>query len=217
MTTPTLSQVGGQHLEYVYLSALTGDPQYRARVERIRAFLRDIPKPDGLYLKNVYVEEQESKGLSDMSTLAKSAGHFYSYLLKSYLQSGGRDETALEMYKEAMDAAERMQLITVSNRSGLAYARNYHPSERKYGDYMNYDACYLGGMLVQGYKLMGTTRTELRRAERHWRLAGELTETCHQASNGTVTRLPPHHFYFTPHEDATNVRHDHKHKVFHLR
>lgn len=44
-----LAELGTLHLEFAYLSDITGKPDYRERVEKIHEFLRDVPKVDGLY------------------------------------------------------------------------------------------------------------------------------------------------------------------------
>jgi hypothetical protein len=44
-----LSEVGTLHLEFAYLSDVTGDPVYRAKVDHIRRVIQSMDKPRGLY------------------------------------------------------------------------------------------------------------------------------------------------------------------------
>lgn len=44
-----LSEIGTLHLEFSYLSDITGNPVYREKVDRVRKVLRDTDKPRGLY------------------------------------------------------------------------------------------------------------------------------------------------------------------------
>ncbi|XP_070139077.1 mannosyl-oligosaccharide alpha-1,2-mannosidase IA isoform X3 [Drosophila bipectinata] len=44
-----LSEFGTLHLEFAYLSDITGNPLYRERVQTIRQVLKEIEKPKGLY------------------------------------------------------------------------------------------------------------------------------------------------------------------------
>lgn len=44
-----LAEIGTLHLEFTYLSDVTGNPVYRERVLNIRQLLKDIQKPNGLY------------------------------------------------------------------------------------------------------------------------------------------------------------------------
>lgn len=44
-----LSELGTLHLEFAYLSDVTGNPIYREKVDKIRAVISNIDKPNGLY------------------------------------------------------------------------------------------------------------------------------------------------------------------------
>jgi len=44
-----LSEVGTLHLEFAYLSDVTGDPTYRMKVDNIRRVIQGMDKPRGLY------------------------------------------------------------------------------------------------------------------------------------------------------------------------
>lgn len=44
-----LSEFGTLHLEFVYLSDITGNDIYRQKVEHIRQFVRSLDRPNGLY------------------------------------------------------------------------------------------------------------------------------------------------------------------------
>lgn len=44
-----LSEFGTLHLEFAYLSDITGNPVYRQKVENIRTILKELEKPKGLY------------------------------------------------------------------------------------------------------------------------------------------------------------------------
>lgn len=44
-----LSEFGTLHLEFSYLSDITGNPVYKKKVENIRMILKELEKPKGLY------------------------------------------------------------------------------------------------------------------------------------------------------------------------
>ena len=44
---------------------------------------------------------------------------FYEYLLKAYVQSGGKDEEAKKLYNEALEAIDNKLLL--KSKSGLTY------------------------------------------------------------------------------------------------
>lgn len=54
-----LSEIGTLHLEFAYLSDVTGNPAYRERVETIRQVLKDVEKPKGLYPN--YINQKTAK------------------------------------------------------------------------------------------------------------------------------------------------------------
>jgi len=70
---------------------------------------------------------------------------FYEYLLKAYIQGGGVDIEARQMYDDAMDAFEKNGLIRYS-KSGLMYfaEMKYDRIESK----MDHLACFAGKFRV---------------------------------------------------------------------
>ena len=44
-----MSEFGTLHMEFAYLSDITGDPTYTNLVERIRNVIHDAPRPKKLY------------------------------------------------------------------------------------------------------------------------------------------------------------------------
>ncbi|XP_078034394.1 mannosyl-oligosaccharide 1,2-alpha-mannosidase IB-like [Augochlora pura] len=44
-----LSEIGTMHLEFNYLSDITGNPVYKSKVENVRKVLKNLEKPKGLY------------------------------------------------------------------------------------------------------------------------------------------------------------------------
>jgi mannosyl-oligosaccharide alpha-1,2-mannosidase len=54
-----LAEFGTLHLEFMYLSEVTGYPIFREKALAIRKFLKDIEKPNGLYWNYVNVNTGE--------------------------------------------------------------------------------------------------------------------------------------------------------------
>lgn len=44
-----LSEIGTMHLEFTYLSDITGNPVFKSKVENVRKVLKNLEKPKGLY------------------------------------------------------------------------------------------------------------------------------------------------------------------------
>ncbi|OTF77171.1 hypothetical protein BLA29_008116, partial [Euroglyphus maynei] len=99
-----LSEFGSHHLEYTYLSDMTGDRRFRDRVQRIRAVVKNAEKQNGLYL--LMLDEETGRWSDNKASLGALGDSFYEYLIKSYVQSGHRDRQSLQMYIDAMDAID---------------------------------------------------------------------------------------------------------------
>ncbi|CAG9136868.1 unnamed protein product [Plutella xylostella] len=119
-----LSEIGTLHMEFTYLSAVTGNEEYKNKVDRIREVLNNIEKPDGLY-PNFINPRSGQWGQRHMS-LGALGDSFYEYLLKAWLVSNQGDAEARVMFDEAMEAAlDKMLRVSPS---GLSYL-----VELKYG------------------------------------------------------------------------------------
>lgn len=151
------------HLEFAYLSDITGNPVYRELVERVRQVLKDIEKPKGLYpilldsttgdwgnRKCLLFFLNKLTGFPRPKLIVLSLEHislgalgdsFYEYLLKSWIQSNQTDNATREMYDEAM-VANMEHMIHTSNTS-LIYTSDLifdEPTQYR----MQHLACFIG-------------------------------------------------------------------------
>jgi len=117
-----LAEFGTLHLEFTYLSRITGDPVYANKVNRVREVMRSSDKPNGLYPN--YMDPRSGTWGQQHVSLGALGDSFYEYLLKSWIMSGKTDMNARKMYDEAMKAIEPA-LIRKSN-SGLTYLAIYN-------------------------------------------------------------------------------------------
>ncbi|KAF7487675.1 Mannosyl-oligosaccharide alpha-1, 2-mannosidase IA [Sarcoptes scabiei] len=107
-----LSEFGSHHLEYIYLSDMTNDHRFSDRVNRIRDVVNKTERPDGMYL--LMIDNINGRWTDNKASMGALGDSFYEYLIKSYIQSGMKNQNALRMYLEAMDAIDRSGMI---NRS----------------------------------------------------------------------------------------------------
>lgn len=155
-----MSEFGTLHLEFAYLSDITGNPVYREHVQNIRTILMDIEKPNGLYpnylnpktgkwgqRKCVVVEERVNQMreltiifLTEHMSLGALGDSFYEYLLKSWIQSGQTDNQARKMYDDAMAAIIEHMIRTSS--SGLIYTSDLKSDRLEHK--MDHLACFSG-------------------------------------------------------------------------
>jgi len=186
-----LSEFGTLHLEWVYLSKITGDDKYAKAVNKIRQVLHDTPKPDGLYPN--YMNPRNGAWGQRHVSLGALGDSFYEYLLKAWLMSGKTDTQARNMYDDAMQAIEGA-LVRKSN-GGFTYlgVHTYGVVERK----MEHLACFAGGMFAIGAE--GSPNED--RKKKYMDLGAEIARTCRESYRITATGIGPESFRFEgPHE-----------------
>lgn len=110
-----MSEFGSLHLEFAYLSELTGNPVYRQKVENIRNVIEKANKKDGLYSN--YMSTDTGEFIGNHVSLGALGDSFYEYLIKSYVQSGRKDDQAYRLYKNASEAIRNRMVFT--SKSGL--------------------------------------------------------------------------------------------------
>lgn len=197
-----LSEFGTLHLEFAYLSDVTGDSVYRERVQAIRGVLKDIEKPKGLYPN--YLNPKTGKWGQQHMSLGALGDSFYEYLLKAWVQSGHEDEEAREMYDDAMQAI--IQHMIRTSPGGLTYVSDmkFERLEHK----MDHLACFAGGLFGLG----GTTLNN-QYSDKYLEIGEGLTNTCHESYVRTYTRLGPEAFRFNDGVEAKALKSQEKYYI----
>lgn len=187
-----LSEFGTLHMEFAYLSDITGDQTFKNLVEKIREVIQNTPRPKKLYPN--YLNPKSGKWGQQHTSMGALGDSFYEYLLKEWLRSGKIDTIAKEMFDEAATDVEN-ELVQTSN-SGLTYF-----AEQKFGRLehkMDHLACFGGGM----YALAAHEEKDENSA-RWMDIAKGITNTCHESYDRSDTKLGPEAFRFT---DAVEAR-----------
>lgn len=196
-----LAELGTLHLEFVYLSKVTGDPTYAKKVHRIREVVDQIQKPNGLFPN--YLNPRSGNWGSQHVSLGALGDSFYEYLIKSWVMSGKTDNLARRIYDQAVVGIEE-QLIQRSKRSNLTYI-----AEFKYGRLehkMDHLACFTAGMFALGAK--GSSN------EKHFiNLGAQLANTCHESYRRTATGIGPEAFRFEGSFEAEAIRQNEKYYI----
>ncbi|XP_074625403.1 mannosyl-oligosaccharide 1,2-alpha-mannosidase IA-like [Acropora palmata] len=184
-----LAELGTLHLEFVYLSKITGQPIYAQKVNKVREFLNQIEKPNGLYPN--FLNPRSGVWGSHHVSLGALGDSFYEYLIKSWVMTGETDSVARRMYDKAVEVIESM-LVRKSSPSNLTYIAEYKFGRLEHK--MDHLACFTPGMFLLGAK--GSKN------EKHFiNLAAELANTCHESYRKTATGIGPEAFRFEgPHE-----------------
>ena len=108
-----LAEVGSFHLEYYDLAYATGEQHWFDRAYGIRKLLHDVSKKDGLVANRLSVPRKASSDEWTVSPSGSSYSYgaegdsYYEYLIKSYVQTGQKDEQAKEMYFESLAGAKK--------------------------------------------------------------------------------------------------------------
>jgi len=187
-----LSEFGTLHMEFSYLSDITGNPIYKQKVEKLRKFVKNAERPKKLYPN--YLHPKTGKWGQQHTSVGALGDSFYEYLIKEWLRSGKRDMEAKEMFDSAATDIEE-QLVQVSP-GGLTYLAEY-----KYGRLehkMDELACFAGGM----YALASHTEND-KNSDRWMDIGKGITNTCHEAFDRSDTKLGPEAFRFS---DAVEAR-----------
>ncbi|XP_001357617.3 mannosyl-oligosaccharide alpha-1,2-mannosidase IA [Drosophila pseudoobscura] len=171
-----ISEFGALHMEFSYLSDITGIAVYRERVQGIRKVLGNMTKPNGLYPNLISV--RTGKWISADSAISR----FHDSLLKSWVQSGKMDAESRQMYTDAILGI--LQNIVTVTTNGDIYVSDYingSPSHR-----MDHVSCFSGGHFAYGVSQL---------LMKHWEKYAEvgigITETCHKSYEQTPTKLGP--------------------------
>lgn len=190
-----LSEFGSIHLEFIYLSQLTGDPKYKEKAFKIReAIKKAVPRWDGLY--NNYINTDTGQWLTRPTHVSMGAlgDSFYEYLIKAYVQSNGKDVEAYQMYMDAMRAFESKLMFT-STQSRLIYFAEL--KDTSINNKMDSLACFSGGMLA-----LGANKSNEPIKSHHMTLAAGIANTCHESCIRTRSHLGPETFVFSNQAEA---------------
>jgi len=197
-----LAEFGTMHLEFSYLSDVTGNPVFKEKVNKIRDVIRGMSKPQGLYAN--YLHPKHGNWGQQHISVGALGDSFYEYLLKAWVQSGGEDKNAREMYDEAVEAIES-KLVQTSG-GGLKYL-----AEMKNGrlDHkMDHLACFAGGLFALGAQTQADDKTN-----HYMQLAEDLTNTCHESYDRSDTKLGPESFRFMDGLDAKALKQGEKYYI----
>lgn len=197
-----LSEFGTLHLEFSYLSDISGDPVFKEKVMHIRDFLNKIEKPGGLYPN--YLNPKTGKWGQHHSSIGALGDSFYEYLLKEWVQSDRTDTVARDMYLEAMQAVTSR--LVQKSKSGMTYIAEskFDRLEHK----MDHLACFSAGMFA-----MGSQTIPAAEAAQHMDVARQLGDTCHESYARTNTGLGPESFRFSEGLEAKALKSSEKYYI----
>ncbi|EDV44068.2 uncharacterized protein Dana_GF16219 [Drosophila ananassae] len=195
-----LSEYGALHLEFFYLSEITGSSIYKDRVEGIRITLSNLTKTNGLYPNSIDIKTRQW-GRSDFSM-----HRYYDYLLKSWIQSARCDAKTLAMFQDAMLAVvQNMVVITPDEVTYVSEVQSGNHTHR-----MTQMACFSGALFVQG-----AIETLMKFWEKYMLIGIGIVESCYKSFTATPTHIGPEVIGFS--EDAKKDIVSHQLNYYNLR
>ncbi|XP_076445809.1 mannosyl-oligosaccharide 1,2-alpha-mannosidase IA-like [Babylonia areolata] len=195
-----LSEFGSLHLEFYYLSAITGDSKYLEKAQKVRSVLQQLEKPNGLYPN--YLNPKTGKWGQHHVSMGALGDSFYEYLLKAYLLSGKEDKEAKAMYDATIKAMLDKMLQT--SKSGMKYFGEYKSGRIEHK--MDHLSCFSGGMLALGAK-------DMEDEAKYLQLGADIAHTCHQSYDRTAVKLGPEAFRFDGSSEAVATRSNEKYYI----
>lgn len=168
--------MGSLHLEFSYLSDITGNNVYRNKVRKVREFLNKKKKNEGLYSNFINPKTGEwgkvcecySKCITyvpimcspntvflfgkfqsriDTTTVGIYGDSFYEYLLKSWIQNGKTEVEDRKMFDEAMEAV--LTHLVRKSSSGLTYFGSL--TDSVFDGKMDVLSCFIGTCTFYSY------------------------------------------------------------------
>ncbi|OWF42049.1 mannosyl-oligosaccharide 1,2-alpha-mannosidase IA-like [Mizuhopecten yessoensis] len=195
-----LAEFGSFHLEFAYLSEITGDKVYLEKVMKIRETLNSLEKPNGLYPN--YLNPRTGRWGQQHTSVGALGDSFYEYLLKAWILSGKKDTQAREMYDAAVKAID--EKLVKTSPGGLRYLAEFKSGRIE--NKMDHLACFSGGMFAMGAE--GSDNKE-----KYLKLGADITNTCHESYDRSATKLGPEAFRFDGNTEAKSIRQNEKYYI----
>ncbi|XP_067947803.1 mannosyl-oligosaccharide 1,2-alpha-mannosidase IA-like [Watersipora subatra] len=195
-----LSEFGTLHMEWWYLTQISGNSVYYDKVKRIREVINSLELPNGLYPN--YLNPKTGRWGSAHTSIGALGDSFYEYLLKVWIQTGKADTEAKSMYDTAVKGVETHLLKT--SRGGLKYLGEYKNGRTEAK--MGHLTCFAGGMFALGAKASED--------EAHYmELGADIANTCHESYTRTATGLGPEYFRMDGATEAVAMRQNEKYYI----
>lgn len=191
-----LAEAGTLHMEFKYLSELTGDPIYANKVDRIRQVISSLERSKGMFYN--YLDYRKPRWCANVSGLGGLADSFYEYLLKEWIRTDHEDVQGREMYDIGIEALFQNGVFRESEKGHL-YVSSFNSGVLS--DSMDHLACFAGGMLALGAR---------NKSDVWFHRAVEITRTCTYSYDVSPTHLGPESFTFSSGIEAIPVKDNQK-------
>ncbi len=180
-----LAEAGSMTLEYTRLWQVTGNRTYFDQVQRVTDWFQHNITELGRFGTLLPVSVSPESGTSYGSfTFGGMADSYYEYLIKEYQLLGGRLEQYKKMYSDAIDDAKRYLFYSVQTVPDTPLLIPGSATSYSYSLKLEHLACFTGGMLGLGAKLLPERQSDILEA-RH------IAESCYWSYNSSMTGIGP--------------------------
>jgi len=201
-----LSEVGTLHLEFAYLSNITGDPIYLNKVLQVRKVLDGLTKPNGLYPNYINPKTVTGRWGNQHVSVGALGDSFYEYLLKAWIQGGKKDDKTRKTYDDAMAAIET-KLFQRSQKNHFLYVAEWKSGRLEHK--FDHLACFVGGMFA-----LGAQSLDDEEKAKWMKSAEDIATTCHESYIRTPTKIGPESFRFDSFgNEAVAIRRNEKYYI----
>lgn len=190
-----LAEAGSLLLEFTRLWQVTGNRTYFDRVQRTTDWLdRNMTtgRIETLFPALLFPERAMSHGTVSFGGMADS---YYEYLIKGYQLLGGRLSQYSRMYSDAIDGAKKLLITQVETVPGVNLTIIGQLSGVTYVAKQEHLACFTGGMLGLGSRILAERASDLEEAK-------GISGTCWWAYNSTLSGIGPEDLIFYTLQDA---------------
>ncbi|KAJ2777628.1 hypothetical protein GGI15_004439 [Coemansia interrupta] len=182
-----LAEAGTVQLEYWKLSELTGNPVYHNAAQRVVDILDETAKPyPGLY--PIWIDIESGNLTSGQITFGGQGDSWYEYMLKQYIFSHKKNDQYRRMYVESIDSMKEKMVKRSVFDPQMYYVGDLDSTAKRFSPKFQHLTCFVPGMLALGSKVLDRPDD--------LELAKNLTYTCFQMYNQTVTGLGPEYVLF---------------------
>lgn len=129
---------------------------------------------------------------TNMVTMGAPADSYFEYLVKLWVQGGGREAKYWQQFVQVIDSM--LDLACYTSSKGVTIVRNLLPKPEGQVEFehrMDHFSCYIPGMIVLGLNGLGNNETA--RRSKWLRMAEELTETCFKMYTESPSGLSGEH------------------------
>uniref|UniRef100_V5GLL7 alpha-1,2-Mannosidase n=2 Tax=Kalmanozyma brasiliensis (strain GHG001) TaxID=1365824 RepID=V5GLL7_KALBG len=190
-----LAEAGSLLLEFTRLWQVTGNRTYFDRVQRTTDWLdhnmTQAGRIETLFPTTLYPERNIAYGAITFGGMADS---YYEYLIKEHQLLGGRLKQYGRMYSQAIEGAKKLLISRIDTVPGVSLTTIGEISGSRYVAKLEHLACFSGGMLGLGSRVMTERADDLD-------IAKGVTGTCWWAYNSSATGIGPENLIFYTNDD----------------